>query len=450
MTYFHSKFRTIYSLSAKAALLSASAFCVSACVTSYAGATHAAPVKPVAVNTMAISSPQTVGLISAQTDIQFQDRPVSNYGLVPLSAEAAMISQAPAALAVSPMPALPVATQSSAIIAKPTHSTLTNSIPANSIPANSILRVQPNKNVIASGSKSQTVTKAIASAPEIALVETETAIVKMADAQTAKPMDTEPMRSEKMSSGKMEKTDMKSETTMKQPASQTQSPMNTLLGQYVKAPDAMGVARFDYAGLKASQSDQAILADYIKTLEAKDPSTLSAAEATAYWANLYNAVTIKVVIDNYPVQSIKEIRSGAFSAGPWKKKLTTVNGNPMTLDEIEHETLRKKYPSPLIHYMVNCASIGCPNLKNSLWEAKTLDADRDAAARVFVNSLRGAKVTSKGLVVSSIYDWFQEDFGGSKAGVLEHLSQYATGDLKAAIDGGAKIKSFDYDWTLNE
>lgn len=432
MTHFYTKFRTAYSLSAKAALLSASAFCVSACVTSYAGATHyagttqAAPIQSVAANIADMSSPQTLGLISAQTpalspialsaptlatvhsEKQSLDRAVTPSYSAALSAETATVSQEPTALAFSPMPALPVAAQSPSSIDKPTIDKSTRST-----------------------------------------------IVKMAEAQTAKPMDAEPMRSEKLNSGKMEMTEMKperlnSEKTMTNSAPQTQSPMNALLGQYVKAPDAMGVARFDYAGLKASQSDQTVLADYIKTLEAKDPSTLSAAEATAYWANLYNAVTIKVVIDNYPVKSIKEIRSGAFSAGPWKKKLTTVNGNPMTLDEIEHETLRKKYPSPLIHYMVNCASIGCPNLKNSLWEARTLDADREAAAREFVNSSRGAKVTSKGLVVSSIYDWFQEDFGGSKAGVLAHLSQYATGDLKAAIDGGAKIKSFDYDWALNE
>lgn len=223
-----------------------------------------------------------------------------------------------------------------------------------------------------------------------------------------------------------------------------------LLQKYVKTPDASGLARFDYAALRKATQDQAVLWDYITELESRDPGSMSAADATAYWANLYNAVTIKVVIDNYPVKSIKEIKSGAFSAGPWKKDLITVNGNKMSLDDVEHKTLRKQYPSPLIHYMVNCASVGCPNLKDGVWTADTLDADRDAAARSYVNSPRGAKITDKGLVVSSIYDWFEKDFGGNKAGVLAHLSEYAEGDLKAAIDGGAKISGYDYDWSLNE
>jgi len=223
-----------------------------------------------------------------------------------------------------------------------------------------------------------------------------------------------------------------------------------LLQKYVKAPDASGLARFDYAALKQSSANQAVLSDYIADLESRDPTTMSDNDAIAYWANLYNAVTVKLIVDNYPVTSIRKIKSGAFSIGPWKKKLITVNGAAMSLNDVEHETLRKQYPSPLIHYMVNCASIGCPNLMGGLWTAETLDADRDAAARAFINSPRGAKITDKGLVVSSIYNWFEEDFGGNKQGVLAHLSQYAEGNLKAAIDGGAKIADYDYDWSLNE
>jgi len=112
--------------------------------------------------------------------------------------------------------------------------------------------------------------------------------------------------------------------------------------------------------------------------------------------------------------------------------------------------MRKKYPSPLIHYMVNCASIGCPNLKDGLWHADTLDADRQKAAEVFVASSRGVRITKKGLQVSSIYKWFQSDFGGNKDGVLKHIRQYAAPELAKAIDDGAKIRGFEYDWDLNE
>ena len=225
---------------------------------------------------------------------------------------------------------------------------------------------------------------------------------------------------------------------------------DAVLVKHVKAPDASGLARFDYAALKASAKDSAILEAYVKALESTDPNGLSDNEAIAYWANLYNAVTIQIVTEAYPVSTIKKVKGGAFKTGPWKKDLITVNGQKMSLDDVEHKTLRKKYPSPLIHYMVNCASVGCPNLKDGVWAVDTLDVERETAARDYINSPRGAKVTDKGLVVSSIYDWFEEDFGGNKDGVMAHLSEYAEGDLKAAIDGGIKISGYDYDWSLNE
>ena len=176
---------------------------------------------------------------------------------------------------------------------------------------------------------------------------------------------------------------------------------------------------------------------------------MSKNQALAYWANLYNAVTVDVIIDNYPVTSIRKIRSG-FSIGPWKADRVTVNGQRLSLNNIEHDIMRKKFPSPLVHYMVNCASVGCPNLKDGLWHASTLDVDSKAAAESFVNSPRGARITSKGLQVSEIYKWFESDFGGSKDGVVRHIRQYAGPELAAAIDGGAKIRGYEYDWNLNE
>lgn len=222
-----------------------------------------------------------------------------------------------------------------------------------------------------------------------------------------------------------------------------------ILEKYVAPLDETGLARFNYGALHANSDDQAALADYIRSLEATNVDDLSEKEAIAFWANLYNAVTIKVIIDNYPVKSIREIKSG-FRPGPWKRDLVTIGGNKISLDTIEHKILRKTYPSPLIHYMVNCASVGCPNLKDTPWTADTLDAERDIAARRFINSTRGVRITKKGLKVSSIFNWFKEDFGGSKTGVLAHIRQYADEDLAAAIDAGAKIDSYGYSWSLNE
>lgn len=221
-----------------------------------------------------------------------------------------------------------------------------------------------------------------------------------------------------------------------------------LLQAYVSAPDGMGLTHFNYADLKANAADKARLDIYIKSLEGMNPDALPQNEAIAFWANLYNAVTIQVVTEKYPVKSIRKL--GSFNSGPWKKKLVTVNGEKMSLDDIEHKTLRKKYPSPYIHYMVNCASVGCPNLLDTAWEAETLEAERLEAAKAYINSPRGAVVKKDKLTVSSIYNWFEEDFGGNKDGVLKHLREHATGDLAETIDAGAKITGYDYDWSLNK
>ena len=220
-----------------------------------------------------------------------------------------------------------------------------------------------------------------------------------------------------------------------------------ILQKYVSAPDGQGLTHFNYGGLKANRADKAALDGYIKSLEATNPSTLSSNAAIAYYANLYNAVTVQVVTDNYPVSSIKKL--GPLGSGPWKKNLFTINGQPASLNNVEHDILRKQFPSPYVHYMVNCASVGCPNLLDSAWEAGTLEENRKKAAAAYINSPRGVQITPKGLKISSIFKWFKEDFGG-KSGTLQHIRKYARPELAAAIDNGAKVVDYGYDWSLNE
>ena len=98
-------------------------------------------------------------------------------------------------------------------------------------------------------------------------------------------------------------------------------------------------------------------------------------EQLAYWINLYNSLTIKVVLEHYPVKSIKEIKlSGIFKPGPWKKELVIIEGKKLSLDNIEHDILRPIWKDNRVHYAVNCASIGCPNLQNSAFTAKNSDS----------------------------------------------------------------------------
>ena len=224
----------------------------------------------------------------------------------------------------------------------------------------------------------------------------------------------------------------------------------SVLQNRLSAPNAQGVRTFDYRGFAASKTDRAALDAYIDSLaEAGEPSSPDA--AVSYWANLYNAITVDVVADAYPVKSIRDIKPGLLSTGPWKEDRITVDGETLSLDDIEHGIMRARYPSPHIHYMVNCASIGCPNLQPELWEAATLDADRDAAAREYVNSPRAVRVKSNGdVVVSSIYRWFQEDFGRGRADVMNHIREYAEPALAAQLQGVSRYKDHEYSWALNE
>lgn len=217
-----------------------------------------------------------------------------------------------------------------------------------------------------------------------------------------------------------------------------------LLGKYV-VPGADGVNRFDYAALKASKADRGALDTYIAGFASMDLSGSGKAEFAA-WANLYNAVTVRYIIQHYPLKSIRE---GSLT-GPWKKIMVMAGGPEVSLDDIEHKILRPRFDDPRVHYSINCASYSCPNLQPKAWEAATLDKDLDAAARDYVNSPRGVTVTPKGLVVSGIYDWFQKDFGGSKEAAIRHFLTYASPELAAQIRANPKIRKSDYDWSLND
>ncbi len=225
-----------------------------------------------------------------------------------------------------------------------------------------------------------------------------------------------------------------------------------LLKSYVRTA-ADGVNRVDYAAFK--MSGHTALKSYIAEITRVDVATLNKAEQFAIWANLYNAMTVDVVLDAYPVSSIKDIRLGGglvatITGGPWKSKIVTVSGVPLSLDDIEHQIMRPVFRDARVHYAVNCASIGCPNLATEAFTGAALEKQLDAAARAFVNHPRGFQHSDGAIVASSIYDWFVADFGGSAAGVVAHARRYAEPKLKAALQAAAGIESYDYNWSLND
>ena len=228
-----------------------------------------------------------------------------------------------------------------------------------------------------------------------------------------------------------------------------------LLAKYVKS-SSDGVNRVDYAPWKASPQDLTQLNDYIGHLAARAPSKMPRNEAFAFWANLYNAITLKVVLERYPVASIRDIKSdGLFDPkayiGPWRTKRVTIERRSYSLDEIENDVLRPVFKDPRVHYAINCASYGCPNLPIKAWAAASLDADLDAAATGYINHPRGVMVLpGNKLKVSSIYKWFSADFGGDDAGVVAHLRKYAGPKLAAALASHPSIAEDGYDWSLND
>ena len=136
-----------------------------------------------------------------------------------------------------------------------------------------------------------------------------------------------------------------------------------LLDVYLKTHPS-GINRFDYAALKADAKDTARLAGYLTALQALDPRHYARAEQKAYWLNFYNALTVQIVVDAYPVDSIRNIHQGWLPlSGPWNDVHTKVAGQPLTLNNIEHGILRPIWRDKRIHYAVNCASYGCPNLR---------------------------------------------------------------------------------------
>lgn len=230
------------------------------------------------------------------------------------------------------------------------------------------------------------------------------------------------------------------------------APWDQLLQTYVK-PGADGLNRVDYAALKADGLPA--LRSYIRTLEQVDPEKLDRNEQFALLANLYNAKTLEIVVSRYPVKSIRDISLGgsvlaALGGGPWKAKVLEIQGVELSLDDIEHGIMRPVFKDPRVHYAVNCASIGCPNLRTEAFTGVKLSQQLDSAARDYVNSSRGVRFENGRPVISSIYVWYQDDFGGTDRGVLDHLRRYAAPPLERKLAGVKSIGKDAYDWGLND
>lgn len=222
-----------------------------------------------------------------------------------------------------------------------------------------------------------------------------------------------------------------------------------LLKKYVGPTTIAGVrlAGVNYPGIKNDPAYAKLIAD----LKSFSPATLKTSkEKMTSWINVYNIMAIKMVLDHYPVDSIKD--AGSLFGSVWKKKVGVVGGREVTLNEIEHEILRKM-GDPRIHAAIVCASVSCPDLRREAYAADRLGTQLDDQFKRFLeNPSKGLKVNhkTKRVLLSKIFDWFEEDFE-SKGGVLPYLSRYAPEKDRSFLKkGNLDVSYLDYNWDLNE
>jgi len=223
---------------------------------------------------------------------------------------------------------------------------------------------------------------------------------------------------------------------------------NRFLSKYVLADHPSGIYRVRYDDVPPS--DRRALKEYLDRLIAMDVRKFNRAEQRAYWINLYNASVVDMVLENPKAKNVLKIDVGFFRKGPWPVKRMTITGKWMSLDDIEHRILRSGWHDPRIHYVLNTASLGSPNMPSEAFTAENSERLLDAAARAYVNHPRGAAVAAGRLTVSSLYLWYRDDFGGSEQGILDHLRRYATGPLKTHLAAARGIAHHAYDWNFNQ
>lgn len=226
------------------------------------------------------------------------------------------------------------------------------------------------------------------------------------------------------------------------------APFDALLKRYV---DDSG--RVDYRGWKGSADSVAALDAYLASLSAGDPSRTTKAAQVAFWVNAYNAVTIRGILREYPTSSIRNHTAAVWGYNIWKDLLLRVGGGAPSLNDIEHQTLRP-LGDPRIHFALVCASVGCPKLRNEAYTPQRLEEQLEDNARHFFAQRQNfvADPVARTIGLSSILDWYGEDFGKSDAEILRRIAAWLPDDAARTLASspGVRVKHLDYDWSLNE
>lgn len=201
------------------------------------------------------------------------------------------------------------------------------------------------------------------------------------------------------------------------------------------------------------------LPKYLDQLSNTNIEELTRKEKLAFWINAYNAYTLQVVVENYPIESIMELHTGGRIIGyllgktVWDKNFIEITGKKYNLNDIEHKILRKMN-EPRIHFAIVCASISCPELRNEAYEANKLETQLDEQTKEFINDTLHNRFDLKNreAKLSEIFNWFEEDFGNSKEDVLHYISNYLHEEIAYDIKNNLNkwdVSFMNYDWDLN-
>jgi hypothetical protein len=218
------------------------------------------------------------------------------------------------------------------------------------------------------------------------------------------------------------------------------SRLDSFLKKYTKKVEYQSLV--DYKAIKSNHSELKAYLDELKMLSEEEFETFSSDQKLAFWINVYNAYTLKLVASHYPVKSIKDI--GNIFSGPWSKKIVDLFDKKYSLDNVEHDIIRKDFKEPRIHFAVNCASIGCPSLLREAFTAEKLETQLSKATSNFLDNKNKNYAKGSKLYLSKIFDWYGKDFTSKFGSYKKFIKQYYK------INGDVDVKFLKYDWKLNE
>lgn len=207
----------------------------------------------------------------------------------------------------------------------------------------------------------------------------------------------------------------------------------------------------DYEALQA-QADS-VLVPYLQELASARIASLDREARLAFWINAYNAYTLKLIVDHYPVTSIRDIEGPPDGDTPFQRPVGRVVDTLRTLDEIEHEIIRERFKEPRIHFALVCAAKSCPRLRRNAYTGPRLDRQLDEQARRFLHADRKNRIPAGDghIALSRILKWYGSDFGPTPTAIQRALAPYFEGAVRDSLAQGAyEVQYLPYDWTLND